>query len=95
MAKQTDVCVCGHTRAAHWEDAPGCANGDCLCEEFENVDPLTAAAPELLEALVGVLHYLPDHNDALNYAAGNEGRVGKIHLDVRRAYDAIRKAKGE
>jgi hypothetical protein len=53
---------------------------------------LVAAAPELLEALRACLPYLPTHNNALDYASTNEGRVGSIHLAAEQARNAIRKA---
>ena len=71
------------------------------CDESEQHEEhcanvhLIAAAPVLLKALEELLPYLPDRNDALNYAATNEGRVGDIHVAVSRACDAIRSAKGE
>ena len=50
--KQTDVCTCGHSRAAHFQlKSQACMNGDCICAAFDKVDPVRAAAPELLTAL--------------------------------------------
>lgn len=56
---------------------------------------LIASAPDLLETLKALLRFLPDRNDALNYAATNDGRVGSIHVAVQDAYAAIARAEGD
>lgn len=53
--KQTDLCTCGHSRAAHFEaSSQACSRGDCICASFDKVDPVRAAAPDMLEALKAV-----------------------------------------
>lgn len=82
--KQTDMCTCGHTRAAHFEEQPGCALGDCLCEQFDKVDPLREAAPELLEAL-----------ESVSEAFYRESLIEHRGDVMPKVWAAIRKAKGE
>lgn len=89
-----ELCICTHPLLDH--SANGCSarfhtGTQCPCKEFAMLD----AGVDIYEALKALLPYLPDRNDALNYAATNDGRVGNIHVAVQRAYDAIRKAKGE
>jgi hypothetical protein len=99
--RQTDVCTCGHTRAAHFQlKSQACMNGDCICEAFDKVDPVRAAAPELLTALkasyqemVGLKAYLETCDESIiidNLPALIDSLGRKCTL----AEAAIRKAEG-
>jgi hypothetical protein len=86
LENQTDICTCGHSRAAHFEkDATACMNGDCLCLGFRKREPLLDAAPEMLAVLSDVAAMLPV--------------AARLHPDdllklQTRVVAAIRKAKG-
>jgi hypothetical protein len=92
MQKQTDLCTCGHLRAAHFqESSQECSLGDCICGCFDKVDPLRAAAPELLEALLNVTQTLRLMNVVNTDGPSRE----EVRYEIRLAEAAIRKAKGE
>jgi hypothetical protein len=55
---------------------------------------LIAAAPDLLDALQSLLIYLTSEEDALNYAAANDGRCNPYDVASVAARKAIAKAIG-
>lgn len=100
--KQTDVCTCGHTRAAHFEaQSQACVRGDCICGQFDKVNPLREAAPELLEACtlahrecIGLAAYLGTcaHDVILDNLPST---IASLEAKAGLLAAAIRKAKGE
>ena len=100
--KQTDLCTCGHARAAHFEHKnQECSIGDCICAAFDKVDPLRAAAPGMLATLQNVYNYLIGLHA---YLLSCETSVIVDNLESMSAFaykqaelceTAIRKAKGE
>lgn len=84
---QGDLCICLHTREEHF--GGNCSRVNCSCKQFALID----FAPALLAALESVLPYLPDANDAKNYAATNEGRAGEIHVVSIRARELLYRIK--
>ena len=97
-----DLCICGHTREIHFGAECSIVAGqhtvlggrfrarqDCPCKQFVEL----GLAVELFQALEAVLPYLPDQNDAKDYAATNDGRAGSIHVASIRARELIHRAK--
>src|SRR5258708_39654055 len=64
--------------------------GPMLPRPPSEIEKLRAENVQLREVLTDCLQYLPDRNDALNYAATNDGRVGELHLAVARARAILR-----
>jgi hypothetical protein len=82
-----DLCICGHTREVHFGHE--CSVVNCRCKQFVLID----LAVELFDSLEAVLPYLPDQNDAKNYAAGNEGRASSFQVAAIRARKLVWRAK--
>src|SRR5438309_1780700 len=97
MSNLDDLCICGHTREIHFGHECSVVAGtffgrrraDCPCKQFVEI----GFGLELFQALEAVLPYLPDANDAKDYAATNEGRAGSIHVASIRAREVIHRAK--
>ncbi len=75
-----------HPESDHSSDDEAAArvhylNGGSHCGQPERDAKLVAEAQiELLRAIEGVLEFLPDRNDAKNYAATNEGRASSFQV---------------
>jgi hypothetical protein len=82
---QGDLCICAHTFEEHF--GGDCSRVNCRCQQFVLID----FGPALFAALKNLLPYLPDRNEALNYAATNEGRASSFHVAALHARELIRR----
>ena len=101
MPHPADLCICGHSREDHFEHEcsivgensviyrRGLGRGiDCTCKQFVE----GGHAVNIFEALKALLSYLPDRNDALNYAATNEGRASSFQVAAIQAREVFQRA---
>jgi hypothetical protein len=82
-----DICFCCHTREEHF--GHDCSRVNCRCKQFAVID----YAPALLVILEELLPYLPDTNDAKDYAATNEGRASSFQVAAIRARELVHRIK--
>ena len=78
-----ELCICGDTYEVHFGGECtriGRTGKPCECKQFVSCD----LALPMFEALKALLPYLPDRNDALDYAATNDGRASSFQVAALR-----------
>jgi hypothetical protein len=89
-----ELCICGHTLEVHF--GHDCSRlylsgQPCPCKQFVLGD----FGVELFEVLKALLPYLPDRNDALDYAATNDGRASNFQVAALRARELFSRIQSE
>lgn len=82
-----DICLCGHSREEHF--GHDCSRVNCHCKQFALID----FGPALLSVLESLLPFLPDRNDALDYAATNHGRASTFQVAALHARELVYRIK--
>lgn len=69
-----------------------CGSAQTTADERERIATMMRTAPELYDACLAMLPYLPTPTDLLNYAATNDGQASGYDvaaMKIRRALDKV------